>query len=121
MQFFSLFAKSVNKPPAVKGVEKAFPYGYSNIHTSGEGLLCGLYAIMGSMQAQHPTLLQPELESLKATLKTPRWPEGNAEKDWEEEDYTKDTCDFMPDQLALILAVWQDAEPGKSNLQLGYS
>ncbi|KAK5048271.1 hypothetical protein LTR84_005941 [Exophiala bonariae] len=34
--------------------DTVFPHGYNRIQTSGEGLLCGIRALVSSMQAQHP-------------------------------------------------------------------
>lgn len=49
-------------------LKEAFPSGWERIDTSGEGLLCGLRAVVSSVAAQHPTIEPLTVEKLQLEL-----------------------------------------------------
>ena len=45
--------------------KKAFPYGHETIGNSGEGLYCGFFAVIASMEAQYSTMRPPSVKELE--------------------------------------------------------
>jgi pyruvate/2-oxoglutarate dehydrogenase complex dihydrolipoamide acyltransferase (E2) component len=64
--------------PASHVFNQAFPHGYELIQTSGKGLLCGLRAVINSLQALKNVghaVPVPDLHSLQEMMKTSQYQE----------------------------------------------
>ena len=91
--------------------ERAFPNGYEIMTTSKQGLLCGIFAVISSMKAQHPFKTPPTETELLNTVKDlrPRWL-----TEWGLDN----TNNFTIDQLGCIMLEW--GKRHKLNLTVGY-
>jgi len=89
-----------------------FPDGHEIIPTSGEGLHCGLAAVLNTMEAMHPTLPHPTVSDLLIVFFSPEFKEMAA-------PFGLDNVNnFTVDQVGAVLRWW-----GATNnlaLRLGY-
>ncbi|RKU46638.1 hypothetical protein DL546_007676 [Coniochaeta pulveracea] len=90
---------------AVAGLayNRSFPHGHNRLPTSGDGLHCGLFAIIESVEAQMPHLPVPELSDLQRIIGT----------------VTDDHNNFQAEHLHLTLRQWAEEQHIQQSLQLG--
>lgn len=88
--------------------DRSFPYGHETIWTSGENHLCGLRAVIGSIQVQHPNMRVPKIDELQGMLETDAVKEGIKiiEMAGDGDDTDRN---FNVSQLGLILLEWTRA------------
>jgi len=95
----------------VPAPEQPHPVGLEPIPTASTGLRCGFYALIGSMEAQHPGLPQPTLEDLDQAFRSEEVAAANSEFGLDNTD------NFRADQLAAVIRHW--ASRNAINIQLG--
>jgi len=88
-----------------------FPNGHALLHTPSTGLRCGFYALLKSMQAQHPGIPPPTMEELDEIFGSDRVVSQNREFG------LTNTNEFSVGQLALVIGLWGEARG--LNIQLG--
>lgn len=114
--FFSTISMADAKKKVNDAYAAAFPHGFDMIHTPGEGLLCGLRAIAGSIEKQLG-IPAPELDDLVRISKDPGF------KEFEKSlgILARENDDnFYVDQVGAILSKWGKEQKPPLNLQLGY-
>lgn len=79
---------------------RAFPYGHEIIETPTDGLLCGFFAIILSMENMHPYLPCPTIADLQEILTSPAFKEYSVAFGMTNED------NFSIDQVAAVLFTW---------------
>ncbi|KAK4466484.1 hypothetical protein QBC42DRAFT_343014 [Cladorrhinum samala] len=94
----------------------AFPHGYDLVPTSGEGLLCGLRAIAGSIETQLG-LAAPELDDLVKISKDPGLREFEKSLGIPARENDEN---FHVDQVGAILSKWGKEQKPPLDLRLGY-
>lgn len=90
---------------------RSFPYGYTIINTSTEGLLCGFFAVIHSMRAQHPRLPCPTTQELAELF-------GAQAEEYATIFGMDNSNNFSVDQIAATLYKWGTAH--NLNLRVGY-
>lgn len=93
---------------ALERYMEVFPHGHQVIPTPGNGLLCGLHAVILSMEAMEPDLPRPTVEELQVVFKSL----DNAAFGLDNESY------FHVDQVGAALYFWGTKHD--LNLQVGY-
>ena len=93
-------------PETRRLLTESFPNRPALIHTDGTGRLCGLHAIINSMQFQQNHLqTQPSIEELVEIAN---------------DLFSADIANFDTTELNAILDVWTSRQPGGLHLVLGY-
>lgn len=117
-----------HKVEALMEYVKTFPQGFETITTDGTKLLCGLDAVVKTMEAMHPSLPRPTVPELQALLKSDAWQkqiEDFSVTDYNPEKFSayeidmNNHNDFRVDQLASLLALWAHTEGRNMNLRIG--
>ncbi|KAI9712889.1 MAG: hypothetical protein M1812_006758 [Candelaria pacifica] len=105
-------AKSSRDPRADVEFCKAFPRGYLTIHTSSEGYLCGLRAVINTMRAMHGSLPCPTIEELQKIASSPTFVQHCKDFGMDNQN------DFSADQIGAVLYTW--GQRRGLNLRLAY-
>ncbi|KAI8289307.1 hypothetical protein K4K59_006582 [Colletotrichum sp. SAR11_240] len=110
----TLKKQSPSKEP-VDILRQMFPNGYERIPTSGQGLQCGLRAVIHSLKSQYPSVQPPSLEVLRSFQSSAYVQEFSRVVG---QSHANDD-NFHIDQLAAYLGEWgRDSKRG--GFQLGY-
>ncbi|KAI8220193.1 hypothetical protein K4K55_011704 [Colletotrichum sp. SAR 10_96] len=110
----TLKKQSPSKEP-VDILRQMFPNGYERIPTSGQGLQCGLRAVIHSLKSQYPSVQPPSLEVLRSFQSSVYVQEFSRVVG---QSHANDD-NFYVDQLAAYLGEWgRDSKRGV--FQLGY-
>lgn len=117
-----------HKADALLEFVKTFPQGFEKIQTDGTKLLCGLDAVVKTMEAIHPFLLRPTVPELQALLEGDVWKQQTHEFTAFEYDAEKFSAyeidmanqnDFRVDQLGSLLTLWGHTDGRDLNLRIG--
>jgi len=107
---------------------KTFPQGFETIQTDGTKLLCGLDAVVKTMEAMYPSLPRPTVPQMQALLKSNDWQkqvEDFSVKDYNPEKFSAYEIDmtnennFRVDQLGSLLTLWGHIDGRNLNLRIG--
>lgn len=99
---------------ADKAFNEVFSNGYERIPNSGQGLLCAMFAIIGSMQAQLPHCATPTVEQLhKVRLRQDVLAVTEQSLMGKEEDKN-----FLVEHIAYILQAWSQSDGRGMNILL---
>jgi len=108
---------------------KTFPQGFETIQTDGTKLLCGLDAVVKTMEAMYPSLPRPTVPQMQALLKSDAWRkqiEDFSVKDYNPEKFSAYEIDmtnqnnFRVDQLGSLLTLWAHTDGRNLNLRIGF-
>jgi len=117
-----------HKAEALLEFIKTFPQGFETIQTDGTKLLCGLDAVVKTMEVMHPSLPRPTVPQLQALLESNDWQkhvEDFSVKDYNPEKFSayeidmSNQNDFRVDQLGPLLTLWGQTDGRNLNLQIG--
>lgn len=117
-----------HKAEALLEYVKTFPQGFETIQTDGTKLLCGLNAVVKTMEAMHPSLPRPTVPQMQALLKSDKWQkqvEAFSVKEYNPEKFSayemdmSNHNDFRVDQLGFLLTLWGYTDGRNLNLRIG--
>jgi len=117
-----------HKAEALLEYVKTFPQGFETIQTDGTKLLCGLDAVVKTMEAMHPSLPRPTVPQMQALLKSDKWQkqvEAFSVKEYNPEKFSayemdmSNQNDFRVDQSGSLLALWGHTDGRNLNLRIG--
>ncbi len=117
-----------HKAEALLEFIKTFPQGFETIQTDGTKLLCGLDAVVKTMEAMYPSLPRPTVPQMQALLKSDAWRkqiEDFSVKDYNPEKFSAYEIDmtnqnnFRVDQLGSLLTLWAHTDGRNLNLRIG--
>jgi len=113
---------------AIMEFVRTFPQGFETLQTDGTKLLCGLDAVIKTMESMHPTLPRPTVPQLQALLKSDEWQkqiEDFTVKEYDPEKFSAyeidmtNENDFRVDQLGSLLTLWGHTDGRNLNLRMG--
>jgi len=117
-----------HKAEALLEYVKTFPQGFETIQTDGTKLLCGLDAVVKTMEAMHPSLPRPTVPQMQALLESDKWQkqvEAFSVKEYNPEKFSAYEIDmtnqnnFRLDQLGSLLTLWGHTDGRNMNLRIG--
>jgi len=117
-----------HKAEALLEFIKTFPQGFETIQTDGTKLLCGLDAVVKTMEAMHHSLPRPTVVQLQVLLGSDVWQkkiDDFSVKDYNPENFSAyeidmtNQNDFRVDQLGSLLTLWGQTDGRNLNLRIG--
>jgi len=117
-----------HKVEAMTEYVKTFPQGFETIQTDGLKLLCGLDAVVKTMEAMHPSRPRPTVVQLQALLDSDAWKsqtEDFSVKVYDPEKFSayeidmSNQNDFRVDQLGSLLTLWGHTDGRNLNMRIG--